>query len=101
MTSPQQRHQKFFLLLVRCVGIFLEEERRCSTVEISISLSENQGYRTSRRITQSLVNSTCTHKSKYLHPTWARGSSIPLNSLLARIKSCSGRWINCKTNSKK
>jgi hypothetical protein len=79
------------LLLVSCVGISPEEERRCSIVEISISLSENQGYRTSRRITQSLVNSTCTQKSKYLRPMRARGSSIPLNSLLARIKSCSGR----------
>jgi hypothetical protein len=76
------------VLLVSCVGIFPKEERRCSTVEISISLSENQGYRTNRRITQSLVNSTCTQKSKYLHPTRARGLSIPLNLLLARIKSC-------------
>ena len=31
------------LLLVSCVGIFPEEERRCSTVETTISLSENQG----------------------------------------------------------
>src|SRR3990170_8600561 len=34
---------------------------------------------------QSLVNGTCTHKSKYLHPTQARGLSIPLNSLLQFI----------------
>src|SRR3989337_1704991 len=100
MMSPRQRCQKFFLLLVSCVGISPEEDRRCSTVEISISLSENQGYQTSRRITQSLMNSTCTHKSKYLHPTWARGLSILLNLLLARIKSCIGKSINCKTKEK-
>ena len=39
MMSPRQWRQKFFLLLVACVGIFPEEEGRCSTVEISISLS--------------------------------------------------------------
>jgi hypothetical protein len=39
VTSPRQRRQKFFLLLVSYVGIFAEVEGRCSTVEISISLS--------------------------------------------------------------
>ena len=42
MMSPRQRRYKFFLLLVSYVGIFLEEEGRCSIVEVSISLSENQ-----------------------------------------------------------
>jgi hypothetical protein len=35
-------YSRRLLLLVSCVGIFPEEERRCSTVEISISLNENQ-----------------------------------------------------------
>ena len=45
-----------------------------------------------------LVNSTCTHKNKYVHPTRARGLSIPLNSSLARINSDSDRQIKSKVN---
>lgn len=40
---------------------------------------------------------TYTYKSKYLHPTWARGLSIPMYSLIATIKYSSSR-INCKVN---
>ena len=50
-------------------------------------------YRTNRRTMQILVNSTCTHKSKYLHPTRARGLSTHLNSSLARINCDSDRYI--------
>ena len=49
----------------------------------------NQGYQSSRRITQQLFSSTCTPDNKYLHPTWTRGCQSLSDYL--QIKFCSGR----------
>ena len=57
---------------------FLEQERMKQYSRDKYFFSvKNQGYQSSRRTTQNLVNNIYTHKSKYLHPT-RKGLSIPL-----------------------